>query len=291
MTNEVEIAEVADFSRFMANFQSGTFIDYIKELLVKYGINVLIAIIIMIVGRVVVKTICKLVKKSMKKSGKLDEMLINFLANLLNALLMTFVFIGALGQLGVQTASLVAVLGACVLAVGLALQGSLSNFASGVLIIVLKPFKVGDVIEVTGTIGKVINVSIFTTELCTADNKKVVIPNTPIMSNSITNYSHHPTRRVEVIASVSYDDDLDKVRELLNGIIKKSELILDDPEPAVILKTLNDSSVDFAARVWVNTGDYWTVLFDMQEQIKRIFDANDISIPFPQTDVHLYKSE
>lgn len=288
MTNGVEIT---DFNSIMTNFQPANLLNDIQELVVKYGINILIAIIILIVGKIVVKAICKLLKNSMNRSGKLDEMLVNFISNLINALLMTFVFIGALGKLGVQTASLVAALGACVLAVGLALQGSLSNFASGVLIIVLKPFKVGDVIEVSGTIGKVVDVGIFTTELCTADNKKVVVPNTPIMSNSITNYSHHPTRRVEIIASVSYDDDMDKVRELLNGIIKRTELILDDPAPVIVLKTLNDSSVDFAVRVWVNTADYWTVLFDMQEQIKRTFDANDISIPFPQTDVHLYKSE
>ncbi|MDA3799763.1 MAG: mechanosensitive ion channel [Kiritimatiellae bacterium] len=291
MTNGVEIAEVATFSNLMANFRPDTFLGYIKVLLLKYGINILIAIIILIVGKIVVKVICDLVKKSLAKSSKLDEMLVNFISNILNALLMTFVFIGALGQLGVQTASLVAVLGACVLAVGLALQGSLSNFASGVLIIILKPFKVGDFIEAAGTSGSVQEVNIFTTELCSPDNKKITIPNSPIMSNSIINYSHHPTRRVEVIASVSYDDDMDKVRELLNGLIKKSELILDDPEPAIVLKTLNDSSVDFSLRLWVNTADYWTVLFDMQEQIKRTFDANDISIPFPQRDVHLCKTE
>jgi len=291
MTNGVETAEVATIGNMITNFSPETLMDQIKELVVMYGIDILIAIIILIVGKFIVKAICKFVKKSMKKADKLDDMLISFLTNILNALLMAFVFISALSQLGIRTTSLVAVLGAGVLAIGLALQGSLSNFASGVLIIILKPFKVGDFIEAGGVSGIVEDVNIFTTELKTPDNKKIIIPNTPIMSGSITNFSHHPTRRVEVIASVSYDDDIDKVKGLLNGIIKETKLVLADPEPAVILKTLNDSSVDFGVRVWVNTADYWTVLFDMQEQIKKTFDANDVSIPFPQTDVHLYKSE
>jgi len=291
MTNGVEAADTATIGSMITNFSPETFMDQIKSLLIMYGLDILIAIAIIVIGRFVVKGICKFVKKSMEKSGKLDKMIISFMTNILNALLMTFVFIGALSRLGVQTASLVAALGAAVLAVGLALQGSLSNFASGVLIIVLKPFKVGDYIEAGGTSGIVQDVNIFTTELKTIDNKRVIVPNSPIMSASITNYSYHPTRRVEVIASVSYDEDIDKVREILNGVIKKTKLLLTEPEPAIVLKTLNDSSVDFSVRVWVNTPDYWTVLFDMPEQIKKTFDANDITIPFPQTDVHLYKSE
>jgi small conductance mechanosensitive channel len=291
MTNGVETAEVATIGNMITNFSPETLMDQMKELVIMYGIDILIAIIILIVGKFIVKAICKFVKKSLTKSGKLDEMLISFLTNILNALLMAFVFISALSQLGIKTTSLVAVLGAGVLAIGLALQGSLSNFASGVLIIILKPFKVGDFIEAAGTSGVVQEVNVFTTELTTPDNKRVIIPNTPIMSGSITNFSHHPTRRVEVIASVSYDDDIDTVKGLLDGIIKKTKLVLAEPASAVVLKTLNDSSVDFAVRVWVNTADYWTVLFDMQEQIKKTFDANNISIPFPQTDVHLYKSE
>jgi small conductance mechanosensitive channel len=287
MTNGVEKATIGNM---ITNFNE-TSMDQIKALLINYGIDIIIAIAIIIIGKFVVNRICNFIKRAMRKSGKMDAMLISFMTNILNVLLMTFVFIGALSKIGVQTTSLVAVLGAGVLAIGLALQGSLSNFASGVLIIILKPFKVGDFIEAGGTSGIVEDVNIFTTELKTIDNKRIILPNTPVMSGSITNFSHHPTRRVEVIASVSYDDDIDNVREILNNVIKNTNLLLAEPEPAIVLKTLNNSSVDFSVRVWVNTPDFWTVLFDMQESIKKAFDANDITIPFPQTDVHLYKTE
>lgn len=259
-----------------------------KDIIIDYSINILLAILILVIGNIIAKQISKLIRKSMQKSGKLDDMLTSFLSKLIYALLMAFVCISALGKIGIPTASIVAALGACVLAVGFALQGSLSNFASGILIIIMKPFKVGDFIEAGGTSGIVEDVSIFTTELKTPDNKKIIIPNTPIMSGSITNYSHYPSRRVEVMACVSYGSDIDKVRKVLNDIIKDCKYVLQEPEPAIVLKTLNDSSVDFAVRVWVKTADYWSTLFELQETIKKTFDANDIEIPFPQTDVHLH---
>jgi small conductance mechanosensitive channel len=225
--------------------------------------------------------------KAMQK-GDMDITLRRFVANLARMLLMLFVIIAAIHQLGIQTASLIALLGAAGLAVGLALQGSLSNFAAGVLIVLFRPYKVGDWIEGGGVSGAVEEVQILTTVLKTGDNKRVIIPNSQIMGTTITNYSANETRRVDLVVGVSYSDDLDKVRKELEGLVAADERILKDPAVTIAVSELADSSVNFVLRPWVNTADYWGVYFDLTEAIKKRFDEVGISIPFPQRDVHIH---
>ncbi len=188
-----------------------------------------------------------------------------------------------------QTTSFVAVVGAAGLTIGLALQGSLANFAAGILMIIFKPFKVGDYIEGGGVDGIVEEIGIFTTELKTFDNKKIIVPNAKLTSDNIINYTAREIRRVDIVASVSYSDDLDKVRKVLEDILAADEHVLKEPAPKIAVLELADSSVNFAVRPWVKTSDYWDVFFATQESIKKQFDAAGISIPFPQQDVHLYK--
>jgi len=244
--------------------------------------------VILIIGRWVARRLANLVRRLMTRA-KVDEMLVRFVGNLSYAVLLTFVVLAAVGQLGVQTTSFIAVLGAAGLAVGLALQGSLGNFAAGVLLVLFRPYRVGDYIEAGGIAGVVEEVQIFTSVLITPDNKKIIIPNGQIMAGTITNYSAKEQRRVDVVAGVSYSDDLDKVRSVLQAIIAADGRILADPAPTIAVLELGDSSVNFTVRCWVKTADYWAVFFDLNEQIKKRFDAEKISIPFPQRDVHLYQ--
>ena len=201
---------------------------------------------------------------------------------------MTFIIIAAIGQLGIQTTSLIAVMGAAGLAVGLALQGSLSNFAAGVLIVIFRPYRVGDFVEAAGISGSVEQVQILTTILKTPDNKRIIVPNAQIMDSIITNYSANDTRRVDLVVGVSYDDDLDKVRNTLRSLIDADDRILKDPECLIAVSELADSSVNFNVRPWVNAADYWGVYFGLTEAIKKRFDQEGISFPFPQQDVHMH---
>jgi len=202
--------------------------------------------------------------------------------------LMLFVIIAAINQLGVQTASLIALVGAAGLAIGLALQGSLANFASGVLIVLFRPYKVGDFIEGAGIAGSVEEVQILTTVLKTGDNKQVIVPNSQIMGATITNYSANDTRRVDLVVGVSYDDDLDQVRRELESLIAAEDRILSDPAVTIAVSELADSSVNFVVRPWVKSADYWGVKFELTEAIKKRFDEVGISFPYPQQDVHLH---
>lgn len=261
----------------------------IQEWTALYGLKLIAAILILVIGRYVAIGMRAFVRRLMKKS-QVDETLISFVASLTYVALMTFVVIAALSQIGVQTASFIAVIGAAGLAVGLALQGSLSNFAAGVLMIIFKPFKVGDVVEAGGATGVVEAIGIFTTELKSPDNKKIIIPNAQVTGDKIINSTAKETRRVDMVAGVGYGDDLDKVRKVIEEILSQDDRILQDPAPTVCVLELADSSVNFAVRPWVKTADYWSVLFDTQEKIKKRFDAEGISIPFPQRDVHLYKT-
>jgi small conductance mechanosensitive channel len=254
---------------------------------VELGINLITAIAIFFVGKWVVNLVIKGMLNAMQKSD-MDVTLRRFIANLLRMLLMLFVIIAAIHQLGVQTASLIALLGAAGLAVGLALQGSLSNFAAGVLIVLFRPYKVGDWIEGGGVSGAVEEVQILTTVLKTGDNKRVIIPNSQIMGSTITNYSANETRRIDLVVGVSYSDDLDKVRKELEGLVAAEERILADPAVTIAVSELADSSVNFVLRPWVKTEDYWGVYFDLTEAVKKRFDEVGISIPFPQRDVHLH---
>lgn len=253
-----------------------------------YGLKIVAAIIVLIVGRWIAKAIRKLVKKILIKRN-IDPTLVSFVGNLAYIALLTFVIIAALAQLGIQTTSFIAVIGAAGLAVGLALQGGLANFAAGFLMIVFRPFKVGHFIEGAGATGIVEEIHIFTTQLRTPDNKTVIIPNAKLMGDNIINYSAKDTRRVDLVVGVSYTDDLQKVKQVLQDIVKKDSRILQDPASMIAVKELADSSVNLVVRLWVKTEDYWDVYFDTTENVKKRFDAEGISIPFPQQDVHLYE--
>ena len=263
-------------------------LDKIYQLLTVYGLKVLAAIAIFIVGRWVAKGVRKLVVRLMTK-GKVDPTLITFASNMAYIGLLAFIVIAALGQLGIQTTSFIAILGAAGLAVGLALQGSLSNFAAGFLLIIFRPFKVGDLIEAAGVFGVVEAIQIFTTQLKTADNKTVIIPNAKLTDDNIVNWTVKGTRRVDMVFGIGYDDDIDKARSLMAGIIAEDSRILEAPAPQISVSELADSSVNFVVRPWVKVEDYWGVHFDLTEKIKKAFDANGVSIPFPQRDIHVYQ--
>jgi small conductance mechanosensitive channel len=260
----------------------------VYELLTVYGMKVVAAIAIFVVGRWVARGISNLIKKMMAKS-KTDETLVKFVGSLSYIALLAFVIIAAINQLGIQTTSFIAVLGAAGLAIGLALQGSLGNFAAGVLMIIFKPFKVGDYIEGAGVAGTVEEIQIFYTHLVTPDNKTVIVPNAKMTGDNITNYTVKGTRRVDFVFGIGYEDDIDKARQVIEGIINGDERVLKDPAPMVAVSELADSSVNFVARAWTTAGDYWSFYYDTTEKVKKQFDAEGISIPFPQRDVHVYE--
>ncbi|EGG98166.1 Small-conductance mechanosensitive channel [gamma proteobacterium IMCC2047] len=204
-------------------------------------------------------------------------------------ILKALLLVSVASMVGIETTSFIAVLGAAGLAIGLALQGSLSNFAGGVLLLLFKPYKVGDVIETQGHIGTVNSIQIFTTVLKTPGNKTIIIPNGPVANGSIVNYSTEPTRRCDMVFGIGYDDDIDKAKAILRELIEADSRVLKDPAYALLLSELADSSVNFTLRLWVNAADYWGLYFDMQEAVKKAFDAQGISIPYPQQDVHMHQ--
>jgi small conductance mechanosensitive channel len=263
-------------------------LDKIYQLLTVYGLKVLAALAMFIIGRWVAKGVKKVVERLMTK-GKVDPTLISFTANLAYIGLLAFIVIAALGQLGIQTTSFIAILGAAGLAVGLALQGSLSNFAAGFLLIIFRPFKVGDLIEGAGVFGVVEAIQIFTTQLKTADNKTVIVPNAKLTDDNIVNWTVKGTRRVDMVFGIGYEDDIDKARSLMAEIIAQDSRILKTSRTQISVSELADSSVNFVVRPWVKVEDYWGVHFDLTEKIKKAFDANGVSIPFPQRDVHVYQ--
>ena len=264
--------------------------ELITTYAIPWGIRLTWALVIFIVGRMAVSVTVKVIGKFLR-NREMDHMLVGFLTSILNAALLLFVVIASLNQLGVDTTSLVALLGAAGLAIGLSLQSSLSNFASGVMLIIFRPFTKGHFVEAGGATGVVESISIFTTTLTTPDNKEVIVPNGAVLGNNITNYSARPTRRVDMVFGIGYDDDIKKAKELLEQIVAADERILADPAPVVALGELADSSVNFLVRPWVNAADYWGVLWDTTETVKLKFDEAGISIPYPQMDVHLDKSE
>ncbi len=256
---------------------------------IPWAINIAMAIAIFIVGKIVVNILVNVFRKLMGRS-KMDDMLVEFIASIIKAILLLFVVIAALDQLGVDTTSLIALLGAAGLAIGLALQNSLSNFAAGVMLIVFRPFKAGDFVEVAGTAGIVEVISIFSSTLRTGDNKEVIIPNGSIYGGNIINYSARDTRRIDMVFGIGYDDDIKKAKDILQTIVDADERILAEPAPVIAVSELADSSVNFVVRPWVNTADYWAVMWDVTEKVKLEFDANGISIPFPQMDIHQHKA-
>jgi len=251
-----------------------------------FGVKIITALAIFVVGKWLARKLSSVVIKLMEK-GTSDPMLVRFVGNLVYFGLLIFVVLATIAQVGVQTTSVVATLAAAGFAVGLALQGSLGNFASGILLLVLRPFRVGHYIDGAGVSGTVEEVNIFSTLLRTPDNKSIVIPNSQLTGSVITNYSAKTERRVDLTFGVSYSDDLDKVRKVITDVLAQDQRILSDPAPTIGLMSLGESSVDFVVRPWVKSEDYWAVLFDVNEAMKKRFDAEDITIPFPQRDVHI----
>lgn len=260
--------------------------DTVRDLSVTYGLKLIYAVIALIIGLWIIKIIVGQVTRIMNKR-EVDASLIPFLRSLLNISLKAALFITVAGMMGIEMTSFVAILGAAGLAVGLALQGTLQNFAGGVMILLFKPFKVGDVLEAQGYIGSVKEIQIFNTILATPDNKIIIVPNGGLANSSMTNYSTMPTRRVDFSFGIGYNDDFEKAKSILNGLIEADTRILKDPEPFVRVGELADSSVNITTRVWVNSADYWAVHFDMIENVKKAFDKEGISIPYPQMDVHV----
>ncbi|MBN2376163.1 MAG: mechanosensitive ion channel [Sedimentisphaerales bacterium] len=263
-------------------------LDKIMEWATPIGLNIIAAVIILIVGYWVSHVVKKILIKILRKRN-VEGVIVSFVGSLAYIALMAFVVIAAISKLGYQTTSFVAVIGAAGLAIGLALQGSLSNFASGFLLIIFRPFKEGDYIEGAGTAGIVEEIRIFTTSLATPDNKKVIIPNSKLTGDNIVNYTAKGTRRLQLIVGVSYNADLDKTRSALQAVLDREDRILKDPETTIAITELAESSVNFVVRAWVNSADYWNVHFNLTEGIKKQLDSQGISIPFPQRDIHIYE--
>ncbi len=264
--------------------------DPIIAFAMDYGPKLIGAIIVLIIGMRIAKVITNTTKKVMLKRN-MDESLIPFLSGLINIGLKALIVISAMGMIGIEMTSFIALLGAAGLAVGMALSGTLQNFAGGVMILVFKPYKPGDFIETQGYMGVVERIEIFNTLLLTVDNRKVFLPNGPTSTSSLTNFSSEATRRVDFSFGIGYTDDIDKAREVINSEIAKIPQVLAAPAPMVVVGELGDSSVNLTTRVWVNSADYWDVNFALLEGVKKAFDKNNISIPFPQTDVHLYQAK
>ncbi len=264
--------------------------DMAQALAAAYGLKIIGAIVIFIIGKWLSGVLSRAVGKAMNRA-KAEQVLVKFVVNLAYAALLAFVVLAALAQLGIQTTSFIAIIGAAGLAIALALQGFLSNFAAGVMLIIFRPFKVGDFIEAAGTAGSVEEIMIFSTKLKSPDNKQLYVPNGSIISGTITNYSAREQRRVDLVFGCGYGDDIKKTKALLEAIVKENPLVLDDPAPTIGVLELGDSSVNFAVRPWVATPDYWDVHFQITEEVKQRFDEAGISIPFPQRDVHLLQNE
>jgi small conductance mechanosensitive channel len=267
---------------------SSNIIEQAIDVLTRYGLQILAAVVILTVGLWLAKKIRGLFVKALQKK-EVDQTLIGFFSSMLYGALAVFVVIAAISKLGVQTTSFVAVVGAAGLAVGLALQGSLSNFAAGVLLILFKPFQAGNFIKAGGEMGTVVDVGILMTELKSPENIKIVMPNSTIMGGSITNYSANDTRRVDMVIGVSYGDDLSKAKRIIEEMLGADERVLEDPSPFVGVSNLGDSSVDFTLRPWTMSADFWQFKCDFTKAVKERFDAEGINIPFPQRDVHLFQ--
>jgi small conductance mechanosensitive channel len=279
----------ADQSGGISNFSVGTVQEVLSQIytyLATYGLSILGALAIFLVGRWAAKLLSRVVAGAMIKA-KMDATLVHFIKDLAYVAMLTFVIVAALAKMGIQTASFIAVLGAAGLAVGLALQGSLSNFASGVLMLVFKPMHVGDFVEAGGAKGTVKEIGIFTTILSSPDNVRIIVPNSQVMGGNISNYTVNGTRRVDMVIGVSYEDDLKKAKQVIEGVLAKDQRILPDPAPVVAVSALADSSVNFVVRPWVKCADYWTTYFDLTANIKLALEENGLTIPFPQRDVHL----
>lgn len=266
------------------------FVETLWGLIAIFGIKVLAAIAILVIGLWFAKLLPKVVRKAMTEA-KIEATLVSFLSNVTYIAAVIFVLLAALNQLGVQTTSIIALLGAAGLAIGLALQGSLANFAAGVLIVFFRPFRVEDWIEAAGVSGIVEEIHIFTTTVRTFDNRTIIVPNAKLSADNITNYSAKPYLRLDLVVGVAYDADVDRVKQVLARALAEDERILQHPAPDIGVLELGDSSVNFAVRPWVRPSDYWQVSLNTYDRIKKCLDAEGISIPFPQRDIHLYQRQ
>ena len=263
--------------------------NMLNTYVIPWAINIFFALVIFVVGRWIAGVLVKILRKGLLKAD-MDPILINFVGSIVSTLLLLFIIIAALNQLGVNTTSLIALIGAAGLAIGLALQGSLQNFSSGVMLIIFRPFKNGDFVEAGGSSGVVEQISIFTTIMRTGDNREEIIPNGAIYGGTITNYSARDTRRVDMVFGIGYDDNIKQAKETLQALLDEDERVLKDPSPLIAVGELADSSVNLNVRPWVKSEDYWAVKFDFTEKVKLTFDERKISIPYPQMDVHLDKT-
>lgn len=266
-----------------------TFFNQVENYISLYGLSILGAILTVVIGLWIAKALTNRSAKMVKKRGY-DETLASFVSKLVKVILYLVVIIAALDQIGVDTTSVIAVLGAAGIAVGFALQGTLSNFAAGVMIIIFRQIKVNDFVEGGGTMGTVAEIGMFHTKLDTPDNKAIYVPNSKLVGDNITNFSEHDIRRVDMVVGISYQDDIDKAKSIINELLEKDERVLEDPAPTVVVGALADSSVNFNVRPWTKKENYWTFYWDMTETIKKKFDEEGISIPFPQRDVHLFQN-
>jgi small conductance mechanosensitive channel len=292
MSIEKNIEKVVDQNVEQITRDFKSFIpDNIVEIAIGYSMSFVFALLIFFIGKWISKSVVKILGKALRKVGGVDETLVKFLENIVYYALLTVVIIAALNKLGIATTSFLAILGAAGLAVGLALKDSLGNFASGVMIIIFKPFRVGDFVTAGGVTGSVSEVGIFNSVFVTGDNQRIVVPNSSITSGSITNVNAFDTRRVDLVVGISYDDDIKKTKDLITNLLTSHEKILVDKGITVAVSELADSSVNFVVRAWVNTPDYWEVRFFLMENIKLVFDKEGITIPYPQQDVHHYKKD
>ncbi|MFQ1049281.1 mechanosensitive ion channel family protein [Avibacterium paragallinarum] len=287
-TTEQNINLPAQTSELIDKVHSMEFSQLLQQYLIPYGTKLLLAIAIYVIGKSIARLLSRLLGKAVLHSSK-DEMLQSFVSSISYFLFLLMVIIAALSQLGINTSSLVALIGAAGLAVGLALQNSLQNFAAGVMILLFKPFKKGDMIESSGTVGKVEKIGILFLELRTGDNKTILIPNGKVFGNSITNYSSNATRRIDFIFDIDYKSNIEQAKAIVASILSQDQRVLKDPEPTIAVGALAANSVQLVVRPWVNTADYWAVHFDVTEKVKLAFDEAGIEIPFPQMNIHLPK--
>jgi len=265
-------------------------VDAIQSMVLTYGKLLLVGLLILIAGLWIINRVVKGFRRLLVVRN-VDETLIPFLVSLTGVIMKALLFISVITYVGIPMTSFIALLGAAGLAIGMALSGTLQNFAGGVILLILKPFKVGDFLEAQGHAGVVKEIQVFNTVLLTLDNKTVIIPNGGLSTGAMVNYTDQETRRVDLVFGISYDDDIDKARDIIKEVVAKDKTILTDPEPFIGVVELGDNSVNLVTRVWTNTAEYWNVYFFLNEYVKKAFDNQGISIPYPQRDVHIIKGE
>lgn len=277
-----------DIANELSTDKMSHYTDTAVELAMAYGPRLILALIVLVLGLWIINRLVRVLGKTMERSST-DPTLTNFFSNLVSIGMKALLLISVASMIGIETTSFIAILGAAGLAVGLALQGTLANFAGGVLILLFRPYKVGDFIEAQGVAGTVAAIQIFNTIFKTPDNKVIIVPNGAISNGIITNFSKEATRRVDFVFGIGYGDDMTLAKEIIKRLISEDERALTEPAPQVVVSELADSSVNITARVWVNAADYWNLKFDLTEKVKSTFDKEGVSIPYPQRDVHLYQ--